>query len=140
MFQPLIAVQNATTPAQLPVAMALLVFLQNFATSICVVLSSTILSQTLTKVVPRYAPSVSAQDVLDAGTDAGAVRHLVVGHESELSGVLLAYSEGVRNIFYFFVGMTAVSVAVSLGMGWVNVRKKPVEKTASEDIELQSEK
>jgi hypothetical protein len=140
MSQPLIAVQNATTPAQLPVAMALLIFLQNFATSICVVLSNTILSQTLTKVVPRYAPSVSAQAVLDAGTDAGAVRRLVIGHEFELSGLLLAYSEGVRNIFYFFVGITAVSVVVSLGMGWVDVRKRPEEQKAADDIELQSEK
>lgn len=132
--------QNATTPEQVPVAMAFLVFLQNFGTSICVVLSSTILSQTLTKSVPKYAPSVSAQDALKAGTDANAVRRLVAGHESELDGLLLAYSEGVRNIFYFFVGITAISVVVSLGMGWVDVRKKPEQKTTSNDIELQSEK
>ncbi|KAF1919681.1 hypothetical protein BDU57DRAFT_512895 [Ampelomyces quisqualis] len=123
MYQPLIAVHNSTTREQPPVVMTFLVSLQNFGTSIGVVLSSIVFSQTLTKVVPQCAPSVSAPDVLETGTDAGAVRHLVVGHESELDNLLLAFSEGVRNIFYFVGGIKAVSVVVSLSMGWVDVSK-----------------
>jgi hypothetical protein len=137
--QGLIAIQNATTPALVPVAMAMMIFTQNFAISVIVVLSNTIFAQTLTNVLPQYAPSVSAQAALEAGSDAGAVRHLVNGHEAELNGVLLAFSESLRNIFYFLVGISAVGVVVSLGMGWVDVRKKAEPKT-SEDVEVQNDK
>lgn len=135
----LIAVQNATPPAQLPVAMAFLIFLQNFGTAIGVVLSNTIFAQTLTKVIRQYAPSVSPQEALDAGSGAGAVRHLVRGHEEELYGLLLAFSESLRNIFYFLVGLSCAALVASTGMGWVDVRTKPGEKKASEDVELQTE-
>jgi hypothetical protein len=137
--KPLIAVQTASSPAQLPVAMALLIFLQNFGTAIGVVLSNTIFAQTLTKVIPQYAPSVSPQAALDAGSGAGAVRHLVQGHEEDLYGLLLAFSESLRNIFYFLVGLSCVALVASLGMGWVDVRKKPDEKKVTEDVELQTE-
>lgn len=59
---------------------------------------------------------------------------MVVGHEDELSGVLLAYSESLRNVFYFLVAMAGFSAVLSLGMGWVDVRKKKdVAKTVEAD-------
>jgi len=120
--------------------MAFLVFLQNFGVSIGIVLSNTAFAQTLSKVTPRYAPSVSAQAALDAGSGAGAVRDLVKGHEDELEGVLRAYSEGLRNVFYFLVGMSCVAVIMSFGMGWVDVRKKKRVPKPSADGEAQEEK
>jgi hypothetical protein len=104
--------------------MAFLIFLQNFGVSIGIVISNVAFAQTLTKAVPKYAPSVTGQAALDAGSDAHAVRHLVVGHEDELNGVLMAYSESLRNVFYFLVAMAGLSIVLSLGMGWVDVRKK----------------
>lgn len=119
--------------------MAFLVFLQNFGTAIGVVLSNTIFAQTLTKVIREYAPSVSPQAALDAGSGADAVRHLVQDHEEDLNGVLLAFSESLRNIFYFLIGLSCVGLVLSLGMGWVDVRKKPDEKKGTEDVEHQTE-
>jgi uncharacterized membrane protein YuzA (DUF378 family) len=119
--------------------MAFLIFLQNFGTSVGIVLSNTIFAQTLTKVIPQYAPSVSPQAALDAGSGVDAVRRLVVGHEEELAGVLLAYSESLRNIFYFLVGISGVAVVSSLGMGWVDVRKKKGEVKMPTDVEVQNE-
>jgi hypothetical protein len=139
-WQPIISVQNNVSPAEVPVAMAFLVFLQNLGASVVVVLSNVIFAQTLTKRVPQYAPSLSPQAVLDAGSGAGAVRALVRGHEGELNGVLRAYSEGLRNIFYFLVGVSVISVAMSSGMGWVDVRKSPEAKKTVEDVEEQSER
>jgi hypothetical protein len=104
--------------------MAFLVFSQNFGVSVGIVLSQTAFAQTLTSTILRYAPSISPQAALNAGSGAGAVRDLVIGHEDELNGVLLAYSESLRNVFYFLVGLAALAVALSLGMGWVDVRKK----------------
>jgi hypothetical protein len=117
--------------------MAFLIFCQNFGSSVGIVLSNTIFTETLTRAIPHYAPSVSPQAALDAGSGAGAVRHLVVGHEDDLKGVLLAYSESLRNIFYFLVGMSAIAVVASLGMGWVDVRKKKDGPKMSGDVEVQ---
>lgn len=120
--------------------MAFLVFLQNLGSAVTIVLSNVIFAQTLTKRVSEYAPSISPQAVLDAGSGAGAVRGLVAGHEGDLNGILRAYSEGLRNIFYFLVGISFVSVFMGLGMGWVDVRKKPEAKKTVEDVEEQSER
>jgi hypothetical protein len=139
-LQSLIAVQNAVLPTQVPVAMALMIFSQNFGAAIAIVISNTIFTQTLIKLVPRYAPSVSAKAALEAGSGAGAVRHLVKGHEDELMGVLNAYSEGFRNIFYFLVGISILAVGASLGMGWVDVRKKEVKKIETGDVASEQEK
>jgi hypothetical protein len=120
------------------VAMAFLIFLQNFGTSVVIVLSNTIFTQTLTRAITKYAPSVSSQAALLAGSDPRAVRALVIAHENELNGVLLAYSESLRNVFYLLVGISGAAVLLSLGMGWVDVRKKKDEgKTMSEDVELE---
>ncbi|KAH5496804.1 hypothetical protein HBI29_176840 [Parastagonospora nodorum] len=136
---PLIAIQNAVQPSQVPVGMAFLIFLQNLGATVGAVIANTILAQTLTNKIPQYAPSVAPQAALEAGSDPAAIRHLVDGHENELNGVLLAYTEGLRNIFYLLVGMSAISFFMSFGMGWVDVRRKK-DVTAQEDGEVHSGK
>jgi hypothetical protein len=119
--------------------MAILVFTQNFGVSIGITISNAVFAQTLTRAIRRYAPSVSPQAALDAGSGAGEVRDLVIGHEEELNGVLLAYSESLRNVFYLLVGFSCAAVLLSLGMGWVDVRKKETAKP-KKDPEVQAEK
>jgi hypothetical protein len=133
-LQGLIAVQNAVQPSQVPIGVAILIFFQNFGTSVAIVISNTIFAQTLTKTIPRYAPSVAPQAALNAGSGAGAVRSLVLsGREDELQGVLRAYSESLRNVFYLLVGMAGLAAFLSLGMGWKDVSKK--KKGAVNDTE-----
>ncbi|EXJ71097.1 uncharacterized protein A1O5_06090 [Cladophialophora psammophila CBS 110553] len=130
----LVAIQNAIPASQIPIDMAILIFFQNFGSSVTVVISNTIFTQTLKSTLPRYAPSVSPQAALRAGSSAEAVRALVpVGRPDELGGVLRAYSESLRNVFYLLVGLAAVGAVLSLGMGWKNVgKKKEEEKKAAE--------
>ncbi|KAH7398180.1 efflux pump protein [Pyrenochaeta sp. MPI-SDFR-AT-0127] len=135
----LIAIQNAIHSRHIPVAIALLIFAQYLGTSIIIVISNTIFAQTLTAAISKYAPSVSPQAALDAGSDANAVRHLVIGHEEDLSGVLRAYSESLRNVFYFLVGIAALAVLVSVGMGWKGVRTTKVESHESQGDFVQAE-
>ncbi|KAF9694124.1 hypothetical protein EKO04_007850 [Ascochyta lentis] len=122
---PIIAVQNAVTPAQIPIAMAVLIFFQNFSTSVAGVVSNTIFAQTLMAKVLKYAPSVSPSAALKAGSGANTVREMVpAGHEDELDGVLRAYSDSLRNVFYFLAGLAVLATVVSFGMGWKDVRKR----------------
>ncbi|KAH7089111.1 efflux pump protein [Paraphoma chrysanthemicola] len=130
---PLIAVQNAVSPAQVPIAMSFLIFFQNLGTSIGIVIANTIFAQNLSKAASRYAPSVSSHAALNAGSGAGAVRALVAGHEEELGGLLRAYSESLRNVFFFLVALSGVAVLASLGMGWVDVRKKDEKYMGAEE-------
>jgi hypothetical protein len=116
-------------PSEYPIALANLIFFQNLGTAITIVVANTIFAQTLTSRVPRYAPSVSPQAALDAGSGARAVRALVpAGNKEELDGVLRAYSESLRNVFYFLTGIACLAVFVSLGMGWKDIRIKGERK------------
>ncbi|KAF1361022.1 efflux pump protein [Lizonia empirigonia] len=95
---PIVAVQNAVVSAQIPVAMAVLIFFQNFSTSVTGVTSNTIFAQTLTAAIPKYAPSVSPSAALKAGSGAGAVRDIVpAAHKDELDGVLMVYSDSLHS-------------------------------------------
>ncbi|KAF2844652.1 efflux pump protein [Plenodomus tracheiphilus IPT5] len=121
----LVAMQNAVSTSQVPVSLALLIFFQNLGVSIAIVISNTIFAQTLTSTIRRYAPSVVPQAALDAGSGAAAVRALVpAGQEGQFDGVLRAYSESLRNVFYLLVGIAIVTAIASLGMGRTDVRKQ----------------
>lgn len=114
--------------------MAALIFFQNLASSVASVISNTIFTQTLTSTIPRYAPSVSPQAALSAGSSADAVRALVPANRSdEVDGVLQAYSESLRNVFYFLIGLAACGAAASLGMGWRRVGKKKTGEEGKEE-------
>ncbi|KAK0642638.1 Efflux pump mlcE [Lasiodiplodia hormozganensis] len=130
-----VAIQTAIPTSTIPIGMACVIFFQNFGTSVAVVISNTIFTQALTSTIPRYAPSVSPHAALSAGSSAEAVRMLVpAGRPDELNGILRAYSESLRNVFYFLVGLAACATAFSLGMGWKNVgkKKKQEEEKAAE--------
>lgn len=117
--------------------MAVLIFFQNFSTSVAGVVSNVIFAQTLTARVPFYAPSVSPAAVLKAGSGARAVRSVIPhGHEDELDGLLKAYSEGLRDVFYLLVGLAVLAFVASFGMGWVDVRKEQLgdETDRREDV------
>lgn len=132
--QPIVAVQNAVASAEIPVAMATLIFFQNFSTSIAGVVSNTIFAQTLTAEVPKHAPHISPAAALAAGSGASAVRDVVpTGHEDELDGLLRAYAYSLRNVFYFLAGLAVLATAVSLGLGWKDVRKKELQTTKRSD-------
>lgn len=120
-------------PARIPIGLALLVFFQNLGTSITIVISNVIFVQTLTSTIPRYAPSVSAGEVLKSGSGASAVRALIPsGDDQVLQGILKAYSESLRNIFFFLVGISGIAILMSLGMGWKDVRKDSKKENAEE--------
>ena len=132
--QPIVAVQNAVTPAQIPVAMAILIFFQNFSTSIAGVVSNTIFAQTLTAKIAEGAPHISPDAALKAGSGASAVRGIVSpGHEDELAGLLSAYANGLENIFCFLVGLAVLASAASFGLGGRDVRKTKVQTTKHRD-------
>ena len=118
--QPIIAVQNTLPPAQLPLAMALVMFSQSMGAALFLSFSSTIFTNSLKTLIPKYAPSVNAQSIIDAG--ATLSRKDIPG--TDLIGVLIAYAKSVDRVFYLTAGMGVGCFVFAWGMGWKDIRKK----------------
>ena len=82
--------------------------------------ADTIFTNSLKSLIPKYAPSVNAQAVIDAG--ATGVKSAV--HGSEVAGVLLAYSKCVDRVFYLATGAAVASFVFAWFVGFKDVRKK----------------
>ncbi|KAJ4296885.1 hypothetical protein N0V90_006933 [Kalmusia sp. IMI 367209] len=143
----LVATQAALPAKLMPVSLAFLIFMQNLAAAIFLVVANTIFTQSLNKKLAQYAPSVSPQAAFEAGSSATAVRKLVPADKPwEIEGVLNAYSESLKNIWYMLVAFACLAFVFAWGMGFIDVRKKKggdaKEKRAEatvEDIEKAKE-
>ncbi|KAI1267016.1 putative MFS multidrug transporter [Xylariaceae sp. FL1019] len=120
----IIAVQNAVLPAEAPLAIAFMVFVENLVASIFTIVGNVIFTHTLTKRASVLAPSVSPEAALAAGGGAEAVRALLPPGSPELDGLLLAFSDSVNAVFYLLAALGALSSAAAWGMGWKDIRKK----------------
>lgn len=120
----MIATQNVVKDSDVSLAMALLVFGQNFFGAAFLVIANTIYDQSLVSEIPRLAPSVSPQAALSAGGSASAVRSLLPEGSPELNGLLQAYSIGIDRIFYFCAALAVASFGVAWGLGWKDVSVK----------------
>lgn len=120
----MIATQNALSPALIPISMSLLIFCQNLAGAVAVVLATTIFTQSLLQDLPTLAPSVAPAAAIAAGSGADAIRALLPKDSPELYGLLLAYSYAVDKTFYVVAAFGVAAFVFSFGMGWKDVRKK----------------
>ena len=125
---PLVAVQNTLSPAQIPTAMSLLVFSQNFGGALFLSFADTAFTNSLRTLIKQDAPGVDVKAVIGAGAY-GFQRVVPPG---SLANVLRAYASGVDRIFYMCAALSAMCFAFSWAMGWVDIRKestKPAETT-----------
>lgn len=130
----MIATQSALPASLIPSSLALLIFIQNLSASIVIIIGNTIFTQSLLSKLARYAPSISPQEALKAGGSVDAVRQLVPsGKETELNGILRAYSESLGNVWYLLVGFAVGGFLFAWGTGWRDVRKE--EKISTTTVE-----
>ncbi|KAK4168190.1 major facilitator superfamily domain-containing protein [Cladorrhinum sp. PSN259] len=117
---PILAAQHSLSPQKIPIAIATLMFAQNMLTAIWLTIANTIFNNSLRDLIPKYAPSVDVQLVIDAG--ATGIRH-VVEEAAVLREVLSAYSEAIDNTFYISAASLALSLFFVWGTGWKDIRK-----------------
>lgn len=89
-------------------------------------IAETILSNSLTKNLAKYAPDVDAAAIVAAG--ASGVKQVVGGNPKQFNETLTAYAKSINNIFYFVVGAAGLMFCVSWFMGWKDIRKKDKKK------------
>lgn len=101
--------------------MSMLMFSGNFAGAVAVVICQTVYTNSLTELVPTYAPDVNPQVVIAAG--ATKVREVV--RPNQLPGVMTAYSKSIDNIWYLDCGLAAVVFIFGWLLGFQDIRQKP---------------
>ncbi|KAI0842746.1 MFS general substrate transporter [Hypoxylon sp. FL0890] len=118
-----IAIQNSVTAAQIPIAMAILIFCQNLGGAVFLIAAQTIFSNSLREQIEQRAPGVNAEQIIAAG--ARSIRQLVSGEQ--LAEVLQAYSSSINEVMYMGIGVSGVSFVFCWCLGWKDIRanKKP---------------
>lgn len=117
-------------PEQIPVGMSLVGFFQTFGGTLFLAFAQTIFSRSLVDSLKKFAPTVNAQTVINAG--ASAIRRVV--DPEDVPGVLKAYNLGVNRNFYLAVGASAGTFLFSWGMGWYSVKKKKATLEGQEAV------
>ncbi|KAI0838355.1 MFS general substrate transporter [Hypoxylon sp. FL0890] len=133
---PFLAVQNSLPKDMIPAAMSTLVFLQNFGAAVMVILSQTILTNSLITLVPQDSPGVNPQVVIDAGTTSLALEQAV--GSAHLPGVLWAYSHALQRIWYFASAIGVLSFIAACCLGWEKIRKRGSETDSHQSAEILS--
>jgi hypothetical protein len=92
---PLLAIQSSFPPHEATIGTSLVIFCQYFGGAIFSSVGETILINGLRDSLPKYAPGVNFQRIVDVG--AAGVRSEVPARE--LPGVLLAYNQALSHVF-----------------------------------------
>jgi hypothetical protein len=100
--------------------MALVMFSQSIGAAVILSLCETIFTNSFKTLIPKYAPGVDAQSVINAG--ATGFRSIIFG--ADRAGVIVAYAKSVDRIFYLTAGLGVAVFGFAWGMGWKDLRKK----------------
>lgn len=118
MEQSFIAIQNLIPAAQIPVAMAIVIFTQYLGGATCLSTAEAIFNNSLGKQIRKNVPGADAEAIVHAG--ATAFRQLVT--PEQLSAVLKAFCTALDKIFYFGIGISVAAFLFSSGLGWKDIR------------------
>lgn len=100
--------------------MSMLMFSGNFSGAVAVVICQTVYTNSLSELIPWYAPDVNPQVVINAG--ATKVREVV--SSSQLPEVMTAYAKSIDNIWYLDCGLAAVVFIFGWLLGFKDIRQK----------------
>ncbi|KAK6359414.1 hypothetical protein TWF696_000574 [Orbilia brochopaga] len=117
---PFVAVQVVLNSKDMPVGNALAIFFNSLGGAISISITQNIFTNTLLKELPKYAPNVDAQFIVDIG--ATAVRIAV--QAADLAGVIFAYNEAIVTAFILAIAVGGFAFICSLGMEMKSVKGK----------------
>ncbi|KIW43594.1 uncharacterized protein PV06_04681 [Exophiala oligosperma] len=115
-----VALQALTPAADSPIAMAILLFSQNFGAAVFLTIAQTVFSNSLKTKIPQYAPGANVDAVLAAG----ATEFAKVVTPDQVAGVVKAFSVSVDHVFYLVCGAAGGAFICSWAMGWRDIRQK----------------
>lgn len=119
-FQPLVAIQNSVDPQDIPLATSVCMFSQQLTGALLISFGDTIYTNSLSDLIPKYAPSVNPNAV--SATGASSLGDSVP--QSVVDGVELAYAKSVDRVYYLAAAFGAAAFFVCWGMGFKDIRRK----------------
>ncbi|KAK0858902.1 hypothetical protein LTS02_009605 [Friedmanniomyces endolithicus] len=117
-----IAVQNLVPAAQIPTAMAIVIFCQGMGGAVFLIVANAVFSNSLRHQLRLQSSKIGVAP--DAVVNAGArgLRQLIPDGE-RLAVVLRAYTDSIDNVMYVGVGVACVAFAFAWGLGFKDIRK-----------------
>lgn len=95
-------------------------FAGNFSGAVAVVLCQTVFTNSLSELIPQYAPGVDSQLVIDAGST--KVREVVT--PNQLPDVMDAYAKSISRIWDLGAAIAALAFVFGWLLGFKDIRKK----------------
>ncbi|CAM1507800.1 Fc.00g046480.m01.CDS01 [Cosmosporella sp. VM-42] len=127
-----IAIQNSISAAEIPVAMAIVIFTQYLGGATFLTGAQTIFANVLKNEIKDKVPGVDPNLVVAAG--ATAVRKVVT--PEQLPGVLEAYATALSRVMYLGAGISVAALPFGCFLGWKDIRvKNPAENSAENPCE-----
>ena len=121
--QPQIAIQAVLHISDIPVATALMFFLQLCGAAVFVSVAESVLSNRVINYISQHVPNVDAAQVALAG--ATSFRGLVPAEY--VSGIVREYNEALTQVFEIALVMACLTTVGSLAMEWRSVKGKKME-------------
>lgn len=118
--QTYVAIQNLVPPAQIPIAMGIIIFAQNMGGAVFLVAANAIFSNSLRSQLQQRATAIKIDPDVIISAGFSSIRKLVSG--AELAAVLQAYSNSVDHVMYLGIGASIATFAFSWGLGWKDIR------------------
>ncbi|KAK1811018.1 hypothetical protein LTR12_014641 [Friedmanniomyces endolithicus] len=117
-----IAVQNLVPAAQIPTAMAIVIFCQGMGGAVFLIVANAVFSNSLRHQLRLQSSKIGVAP--DAVVNAGArgLRQLIPDGE-RLAVVLRAYTDSIDNVMYVGIGVACVAFAFAWGLGFKDIRK-----------------
>ena len=113
--------------SEVPIATAMMIFLQLFGASVFVSVGNSVLTNKLIAYISQNVPGVSAA----AAARAGATNIRNVIPPEYLHGVIQTYNDALTDVFEIILVMACLTSIGSVAMEWESVKGKQTEMTAA---------
>nr|XP_036580115.1 major facilitator superfamily transporter [Colletotrichum truncatum]KAF6787947.1 major facilitator superfamily transporter [Colletotrichum truncatum] len=132
-----IAVQNLVPAPQIPIAMAIVIFMQNMGGAIFLVAANAVFSNTLRKELQQRALLIGVEPDVIVNSGLNSIRRLVSG--DQLRHTLQAYSDSVDTVMYLGIGIGFATFSFAWGLGWKDIRVERKLKALKSEAEDQKQ-
>ncbi|CZR61162.1 related to aflatoxin efflux pump AFLT [Phialocephala subalpina] len=124
---PFIAIQVVLSSKDMPTGNAIAIFFNSLGGAISISIAQNIFSNGLKSNLPKYAPDVSAETVINAG--ATYLRRVVSA--ADLPGVLTAYMKALQQAYVIPIAVGGMATIFACFVEWKNVKGKKIEVAAA---------
>lgn len=114
------AVQNLVPLRQVPQAMAIVLTVQTFGSSVWLIVANVIFNNSLRQLLVENASAIGLAPEIVIGAGARGVHSLGLSGTA-LQALLHSYSMSVDRVMYLGVGLAAGALIFCWGLGWHNI-------------------